>query len=124
MSQEIKNLTCINCPLGCQLTVALEDGKVISVTGNTCPRGDNYARTEVTDPKRIVTSSILVKNGERCVVSVKTKEPIAKDKIFDVVRAMRGLSLEAPVKIGDVVLSDVAGCNVDLVATANVSKVS
>lgn len=122
MSKEVKNLTCINCPLGCQLAVTIEDDKIISVTGNTCPRGDNYAREEVTDPKRIVTSSVLVKNGERTVVSVKTKEAIPKDKIFDVVRAMRGLAIEAPVKIGSVVLNNVAGCNVDLVATANVAR--
>ena len=121
MKEETRNLTCINCPLGCSIEVVLKDGEIISVTGNTCKRGEIYARNEVTDPKRVVTSSVYVINGERAVVSVKTKEAIPKDKIFDCVEAMRLLEIEAPVKIGDVVAKDIAGTGIELVATANVA---
>ena len=120
---EIRNLTCINCPLGCSIEVTMEGNEVISVTGNTCPRGETYARNEVTDPKRVVTSSVYVEGGERAVVSVKTEEAIPKNKIFDCVNAMRDIKVEAPVMIGDVVSGDIAGTGIKLVATANVSKV-
>lgn len=120
MSTEIRKLTCINCPLGCSLSVTMDGKEVVSVTGNTCPKGEIYARNEVTDPKRVVTSSVYVLNGERNVVSVKTEEAIPKDKIFDCVEAMRDLKVKAPVSIGDVIAEDIAGTGVKLLATANV----
>lgn len=117
---ETKNLTCIGCPLGCSLTVEMENGEVTSVTGNTCKRGDVYARKEVTNPTRIVTSSVKVNGGKLKMVSCKTKEDIPKGKIFEVSQALASVVVEAPVKIGDVVLANVAGTGVDVVATKNV----
>lgn len=117
---EIRNLTCINCPLGCSIEVTMEGNEVVSVTGNTCPRGETYARNEVTNPKRVVTSSVYVTGGERAVVSVKTEEAIPKDKIFDCVKAMRDIKVTAPVAIGDVIAEDIAGTGIKLLATANV----
>lgn len=120
MAEEKKHLTCICCPMGCQITVTLNDGEVTDVTGNTCKRGDIYARKEVTNPTRVVTSSVRVKGGEIPMVSVKTKEDIPKGKMFDCVRAIEDVEVQAPVKIGDVVLKDVCGTGVDIVATKNV----
>lgn len=117
---EQKNLTCIGCPLGCQLTVELENGEVISVTGNTCKRGDDYARKEVTSPTRIVTSTVKVTGGNVPTVSVKTKSDIPKGKIFDCAKALKEVIVQAPIAIGDVVLEDVAGTGVDIVATKGV----
>lgn len=119
---EQKNLTCIGCPLGCLITVELKDGEVISVTGNTCKRGEDYARKEVTSPTRIVTSTIKVCGGNAPTVSVKTKSDIPKDKIFDCVKALKEVKVKAPVAIGDVVLADVAGTGVDVVATKDVEE--
>jgi len=116
---EIK-LTCIACPMGCPLSVEMEGDKVISVTGNTCPRGKVYGEKEVTNPTRIVTSTVRVSGGESVMVSVKTKNDIPKGKIFDVVKALKDVEIPAPVKIGDVVIADVAGTGVDIVATKNV----
>lgn len=115
-----KKLTCIGCPLGCALTVEVEQDEVISVSGNTCPRGDAYARKEVTDPTRIVTSTVRVTGGNAPVVSCKTKADIPKGKIFDVTNALRSVTVAAPVHIGDVLLRDVAQTGVDVVATKNV----
>ena len=120
---EQKNLTCIGCPLGCQITVVLENGEVISVTGNTCKRGDDYARKEVTSPTRIVTSTVKVEGGNAPTVSVKTKSDIPKDKIFDCAKALKEVVVQAPISISDVVLSDVAGTGVDIVATKSVEAV-
>ena len=117
------NLTCIGCPLGCQIEVMMdEDGEILLVTGNTCPRGDKYARKEVTAPTRIVTSSVRVygsKTGER-MVPLKTASDIPKGKIMDVIRDLRGVSVPCPVRIGDVLFRDVAGTGVDMIATKNV----
>ena len=117
---EIKKLTCINCPVGCSLKVELDGENVICVSGNTCRRGEIYARKEVTNPTRIVTSTVKVVNGTSGTVSVKTKEDIPKEKIFACVQALRGLEVQAPVHIGDVILENVAGTGVDIVATRNV----
>ncbi len=119
--QTTRHLTCIGCPLGCQITVKLEGDTVVSVTGNTCPRGDAYARKEVTAPARIVTSTVRVKGGTIPMVSVKTAGEIPKGKIFDCVKALKNVEVAAPVKIGQVVLTDVAGTGVDIVATKDVA---
>lgn len=118
MARETRTLTCINCPLGCALEVVVDGGEVVSVTGNTCKRGETYGRKEVTNPTRIVTSSVPVDGSSRDrMVSVKTATDVPKGKIFDVMAALRGVRLEAPVEIGDVVVADVAGTGVDVVAT-------
>ncbi len=120
---EIRDLTCIGCPLGCSIKVTMDHGEVTDVTGNTCPRGDAYARKEVTNPTRIVTSTVRVKGGKSIMVSCKTKEDIPKGKIFDVTRALADVEIEAPVHIGDILVSDVAGTGVDIVATKNIDLV-
>ena len=117
---EKRELICIGCPLGCMITVQMENGEVKSVTGNTCKRGDVYARKEVTNPTRIVTSIVNVDGGTIPMVSVKTKSDIPKGKIFDCTKALKGIVVHAPVHIGDVILDDVAGTGVDVIATKNV----
>lgn len=117
---EVKNLTCINCPMGCALTIEMEGGEVISVSGNTCKRGDTYGRKEITDPTRIVTSTVKVIDGKEQMVSVKTKQDIPKGKISECIKALKNVQVNAPVRIGDVIVADVAGTGVDIVATKNV----
>ena len=114
------NLICIGCPLGCPLTVEMEGNEVKSVAGNTCPRGDAYAREELTNPTRIVTSTVRVAGGRLAMVSVKTESDIPKSKIFDCVKALQDVEVKAPVKIGDVIVENVAGTGVNVIATKNV----
>ena len=116
---EKRELICIGCPLGCMLTVEIDNGEVVNVTGNTCPRGKTYAEKEVTNPTRIVTSSVKVTGGDRPTVSCKTKSDIPKSKIFDVARALKDVEAVAPVSIGDVLVEDVAGTGVQIVATSH-----
>lgn len=116
-----RELTCIGCPLGCALTVTMEGDSVTSVTGNTCPRGDAYARKEVTNPTRIVTTTVRVEGGVCPMVNVKTAADIPKDKIFECTSALKDVIAQAPVNIGDVILADVAGTGVDIVAARNVA---
>ena len=115
----IKNLTCIGCPMGCQLTVTLDDeGKFQSVTGNTCKTGKEYAINEVTDPKRMVTSVLLVE-GAKEPLCVKTQTAIPKALIFDCLKAIRQAKPALPIKIGDVIVPNVCETGVDVIATRN-----
>ena len=120
MSMNTVNLICIGCPLGCPLTVEMEGNEVKSVAGNTCPRGDAYAKKELTNPTRIVTSTVRVAGGKLAMVSVKTQSDIPKGKIFDCVKALKDVEVTAPVKIGDVIVENVAGTGVNVIATKNV----
>lgn len=120
---ETRGLTCIGCPMGCSIQVTLEGGNVENVMGFNCRRGKEYALQEVTDPRRIVTSTVRVLGGVLPVVSVKTVQGIPKERIFDCIEALRDIVLKAPVKIGDIVLCDAAGTGVDVVVTKNVMEV-
>ena len=117
---EKRELICIGCPMGCPLTVELENGEIKAITGYTCKKGETYARKEGTNPTRIVTSTVRVAGGRADMVSVKTREDIPKDKIFQCVKALKGVTVKAPIRIGDVVVADVAGTGVDIVATKEV----
>lgn len=113
-------LTCIGCPLGCSLTVEMEEKKVIQVTGNTCKNGEKYAHKEMTAPVRTVTSTVRVQGGVLDIVSVKTADEIPKDRVFDCIRALKQIEIPAPVSIGQVIIPDVAETGVDIVATKDV----
>lgn len=115
-----KELICIGCPMGCPIVVEMEDGKVLSVTGNTCPRGESYARKEVTNQTRIVTTTVRVDGGKVPMINVKTEQDIPKDKIFECIAALRGVTMKAPVHIGDIILENVADTGVNIVAAGNV----
>ena len=119
---EKRELTCIGCPLGCALTVSLNAGKVLSVEGYTCKRGHDYGEKECTNPMRTVTSSVPVKNGVIPMVSVKTAADIPKGKILECMEAIHTATVQAPVHLGDIILADIAGTGVDLVATNTVGE--
>lgn len=116
---EKRELTCIGCPLGCQVTVEMDGDIIRNISGYTCNRGKVYAEKEVTNPTRIVTSTVRVEGGERPSVSVKTREDIPKSRIFDVARALKDVYVKAPVKIGDIIKENIAGTGVPVVATSN-----
>lgn len=112
-----KSLICVSCPLGCPIEVEIENGEVIAVTGNTCKRGDAYARAEITNPVRSLTTSVKVENGIHPVVPVKSAGAIPKDKMFECMNVINSVTVKAPVKIGDVVIENILGLGVDIVAT-------
>ena len=109
--------------MGCRITVSMEGGNIISVEGNTCKRGFVYACNEVRSPVRTVTTTIKVDGGISDRVSCKTKEPVPKDKIFEVMEAINKASCKAPVSIGDILIEDCSGTGVAVVATKAVKAV-
>lgn len=115
---EVREMTCICCPLGCSLFVQMENGLPVSVTGNTCKRGEDYAKKEVTNPTRIVTSTVRLADGR--MVSVKTASDIPKGKIMDCIRQLKKVSVKAPVTAGQVILENVADTGVSVVATKEI----
>ena len=113
-----KNIICVACPMGCGITVEIaENGEIVSVTGNTCKRGDAYARTECTNPVRSLTTTVKVEGGATPVVPCKSAGAVPKDKIIDCAVALRGITAKAPVKIGDILAENILGTGIDIVAT-------
>ncbi len=112
----IKKLTCIECPIGCEIEVGVENGKAVSVKGNTCPRGKMYAENEVVCPVRVVTSTIKAIDGT--MVPVKTDKPVRKSEIFAVMEKINKTTCSLPVKIGDVLLENISD-DANLIATGN-----
>lgn len=118
--EETRTLTCIRCPRGCQVTVTLRGGEVAAVGGNSCKRGETYVLAEVVNPVRTVTTTVPVEgSAAEKMVSVKTSCDVPKDKVMEVMAAVKGVVASAPVMIGDVVCANIAGTGADLVATKN-----
>ena len=114
---ERKVMNCIMCPMGCEMTVTMENGKFISVTGNTCPRGARYAETEVTDPRRMLTTTVRIEGGLLPLLPVVSADVLPKGKIADCVAYLRNVIVQAPVKAGDVIIPDILSLGVDIVAS-------
>ena len=118
---EQKEMVCICCPLGCILSVTQEEEEKILVTGNSCPRGKTYAITEITDPRRMVTTTVRVRGCDMPFVSVKTREGIPKNKMMQCMKELAAIELQAPVNNGDLVKADIAGTGIDVIATKNIA---
>jgi CxxC motif-containing protein len=117
MKMETKVMNCIMCPMGCEMTVTLENGKFVSVTGNSCPRGAKYAETEVTDPRRMLTTTVRIRGGLLPLLPVVSADVLPKGKIAECVAYLRNVTVQAPVKAGDVIVPDILGLGVNIVAS-------
>jgi CxxC motif-containing protein len=117
-----KNLTCISCPMGCQLTVVMSGHEIKMISGNQCPIGSKYAHAELRNPVRMLTSTLKVKNGTLPVVPVKTQTPIPKDQLFPCLNALKDIELQAPIKIGDIIFQNICATGVNIIATRPVDE--
>ena len=114
----MKELICIICPRGCRLKV--DDN--LNVTGNLCPRGIIYAKTEMTNPTRVITSTVKINSKNAVRLSVKTSQAVPKGKMFECMRELDKVMVEAPVHIGDVVLANICDTGVDVIATKDIEE--
>ncbi len=117
----MKELICIVCPKGCHLTV--DENNDYAVSGNTCKRGEVYGKEELRNPVRVLTSTVCISGSMLPRVPVKTTTAIPKGKLFEAMKVIDELYFEAPVACGDVLLSDILGTGVDIVATRDMPKV-
>ncbi|OYT41479.1 MAG: molybdopterin oxidoreductase [Candidatus Altiarchaeales archaeon ex4484_43] len=117
-----KKFICIVCPNGCEIEVRYSEGEIEKISGNLCERGLDYVKRELFSPERSITSSVEVRNGLLPLVSVKTSKPIPKERIFALMDEIANIEVEAPVRIGDVIVKDVLGTGADIIATKNVDK--
>ena len=117
-----KEITCIICPIGCKILVRTDGSRFELLNGNNCKKGIDYARNEALNPKRMLTSSVLVKNGEWPLVSVKSSRPIPKDKIFSFLKEIKKTSIDAPIISGQTIINNVANTKIDIVATKSIKK--
>ena len=126
---ETLQFNCTTCPSECLLTVEVErdaDGAVVevrSVTGNSCPRGDKFAHQELICPMRVLTTTIAVSGGDEALLPVRTAEAIPLALHAQAMNLIRGLVINAPIRIGDVVLEDLLGTSIDLVASMDIDRV-
>ena len=115
-----REFVCIICPNGCQIKVEYEGTNIKNIKGDECPKGKDYVKNEITNPLRVFTGSVLVENGDFSLVSVKTLSPIPKKYLKKVGEITRRIKVEAPVEIGQIVVSNLLDNNIDLIATRKV----
>ncbi len=120
-----KEMACIVCPMSCHLEVTLDDNnKIIEVTGNTCKRGDEYARNELTNPVRMLTSTVKLTGGLYKRLPVITSVNIPKEKLLDVMNEINKIEVCAPIKVGDIIVPNVCGLNADILASRSVEQIN
>ena len=118
-----KKITCIVCPIGCKILIKTDGTRFEVVNGNKCKRGIDYTRSEALDPRRMLTTSVLVNYGEWPLVSVKSSKPVPKNKVFTVLKEIKKMKIDAPVKVGQIIIKNVENTNIDIVATKEVKNI-
>ncbi len=118
-----KTITCVICPSGCKICVEEIEGRIEAISGNRCRRGEEYAREEIICPKRTVTSTIMVKHGNKTLVPVRTTQPVPKAKIKECMGMIANIQMEAPIEIHQTLVRKIAGTEADLIATAPVERI-
>ncbi|MCU0519147.1 MAG: DUF1667 domain-containing protein [Anaerolineae bacterium] len=124
MTEITENLICITCPMGCTLEVTHEGSTVLNVTGNTCNRGLAYVQRELTDPRRMVATTVRVRGGQHPLVPVYTREPFPKPRISELLEEIRKVDVEAPVTMAQVIIEDALGTGIDVVASRDMPRQS
>lgn len=114
---EQREIICTNCPMGCHVMVELDQDVIVKITGNTCARGERYARAEIIDPKRTLTTTVALSDGG--VLPVKSDGPLSKKKLPEYLEQIHAVTAERPVLIGDVLIEDIDGNGVNIVASQN-----
>ncbi len=117
-----QNLICITCPRGCSLTVSYDDQDQMIITGNHCLRGTAYAKAELTDPRRMIASTVRIHGGIHKMLPVSTNAPFPKAKIMDLMALLKSIEIDAPVKMGDVLIEDVLGTGIAVIASRSMNQ--
>ena len=119
---EKKTLTCVACPKGCEVTVEHDGDEIIDIMGNACPQGADYAKEEIVAPTRILPTTVRVKNGALALCPVKTTKQIPLEIIHDAMEIIGAKEVEAPIKLGQVIVENILDSGADVVATRDLPK--
>jgi CxxC motif-containing protein len=122
MAKTTEEMICITCPMGCTLEVTHDGDTVLEVDGNTCPRGLAYVEGELKDPRRMVATTVRVKEGLHPLVPVYTQAPFPKPRIFELLSQLREVEVAAPVALNQVVLRDALGTGIDVLASRDMPR--
>lgn len=117
------NITCIVCPMGCSLVVTKTDDGY-KVEGNTCKRGEKYGVEELTNPKRVITSTVKLEKSYLNLLPVKTQDSIPKDMMFEIMEVLDTIKVSAPINVGDVIIENILNTGVNIVSSKTVEEVS
>lgn len=120
-SSAMRRVSCIVCPMSCVGEVEIQNGQVMRMIGFNCERGRAYAKSEVTAPKRVLTTTVKITNGILHLLPVVSRQPLPKEKILPAVRCLAAIEVKTPVKAGDVIYSDILGLGVDIIASRDVA---
>ncbi|MDB9312512.1 DUF1667 domain-containing protein [Spirulina sp. CS-785/01] len=118
----LSHYLCIGCPMGCRLEVEADDGEIVEVRGFSCQRGENYAKQEFVEPRRMVTTTVKINHSLWARIPVKTVDAIPKERVQDLCDALHRIQLEAPVEMGDVILEDALGTGINVVASRSMPR--
>lgn len=121
---EKRIMNCITCPIGCEMTIIMKNNQMVAVTGNACPRGEKYAKEELTAPKRMLTATVSITGGHLPLLPVVSQSALPKGKILDCITVLRAITVQAPVKSGDVICPDILGLGVNIIASRTVESLS
>lgn len=117
-----KDIVCTSCPRGCKITVKSSNNEIVEITGYSCDKGEKYARDEYLNPTRILPTTVRVKNGELPLAPVKTASPIPVKLLIPSMKIIAGIEVEAPVKMGQIIMNNIMDTGVELVSTGRVGK--
>lgn len=120
MSIEQKKMICIRCPLGCEMDVTVINDGQITIGGNVCKMGRQYAEDELFNPRRIVTTTVRVRNGRYALAPVWTTRPVPKDKVLDIMRVLSEIEIDAPVRVHQIIVSNILGLDADIEASGEI----
>ncbi|AEE92336.1 conserved protein of unknown function [Tepidanaerobacter acetatoxydans Re1] len=113
-------LICTSCPKECNLSISLQDDKIIKIQGNSCKKGIDYAQIEMTDPRRILTTTVLIKDSEHLLLPVRSSAPLPKDMLQEAAKITRGYKVTPPIKRGDVVIANILNSGVHIIASRSI----
>lgn len=122
MAAERRHFTCVTCPVGCEMDVELDDGHVVSISGNRCKKAEEFVLQEVKEPMRILTTTIRIRGAKWPMLPVRTNRAIPKRLFFQAMKDLADIELKAPVNMSDVIVRDIAGSGANVVASRNMNR--
>jgi CxxC motif-containing protein len=122
MATKKRHFTCVTCPIGCEIDVEVQDGDIVSMEGNKCKKSEDFVLQELKEPMRVLTTTVRVNGARWAMLPVRTDKSIPKRLFFQVIGELSDVELQAPVKISEVILKDVAGTDANIVATRTMKK--